>query len=275
MQTITAGGKDALAFLHAQSTNNIKSLKDNEGIYSAFLSPQAKIIDLAYVFRLAPTEYYILSTDPEKLVKHLIKHLIIDELEINIINNPELSAKIPHLTFESYKEDQTLINLDDEQKAQILPKYVSFTKGCFPGQEPLAKFQNIGKPKRKERANANVDEALLLYARALDVNSTEVTQAIELLKTALKQDPSNETALETLGVIYARQGSYQEAISIMQELSALNPNNQMALMNLSIFYMKLGDKETAEHYKAKSTVLEFQKALKDPLKNATSSIFQP
>jgi hypothetical protein len=49
----------------------------------------------------------------------------------------------------------------------------------------------------------------------------------------------------------------------------------MALMNLSIFYMKLGDKETAEHYKAKSTVLEFQKALKDPLKNATSSIFQP
>ncbi|MFN9952895.1 MAG: tetratricopeptide repeat protein, partial [bacterium] len=111
--------------------------------------------------------------------------------------------------------DQTLINLDDEHKAQILPKYVSFTKGCFPGQEPLAKFQNIGKPKRKERANANVDEALLLYARALDVNSTEVTQAIELLKTALKEDPSNETALETLGVIYARQSRYQEAISIM------------------------------------------------------------
>ena len=106
-----------------------------------------------------------------------------------------------------------------------------------------------------------MDEALLLYARALDVNSTEVTQAIELLKTALKEDPSNETALETLGVIYARQGSYQEAISIMQELSALNPNNQMALMNLSIFYMKIGDKETAENYKAKSTVLEFQKAL--------------
>jgi Flp pilus assembly protein TadD len=152
---------------------------------------------------------------------------------------------------------------------------VSFTKGCFPGQEPLAKFQNIGKPKRKERANANVDEALLLYARALDVNSTEVTQAIELLKTALKEDPSNETALETLGVIYARQSRYQEAISIMQELSALNPNNQMALMNLSIFHMKLGDKETAENYKAKSTVLEFQKVLKDPLKNASSTIFQP
>jgi folate-binding Fe-S cluster repair protein YgfZ len=261
MQSITATGKDALAFLHAQSSNNIKSLEDNTGVYSAFLSPQAKIIDLAYVFRLSPTEYYILSCDPEKLVKHLIKHLIIDELEINTINNPELSAKIPSLSFESFREDQTLINLDDEHKAQILPKYVSFTKGCFPGQEPLAKFQNIGKPKRKERANANVDEALLLYARAQDTASPEVTQAIDLLKTALREDPSNETALETLGVVYARQGRYQEAISIMQELSALNPNNQMALMNLSIFYMKLGVKETAEQYKAKSTVLEFQKAL--------------
>lgn len=261
MQSITATGKDALAFLHAQSSNNIKSLEDNTGVYSAFLSPQAKIIDLAYVFRLSPTEYYILSCDPEKLVKHLIKHLIIDDAQIELDNNPVFGAKFANLCFESFKEDQTLINLDDEFKGAILPKYVSFTKGCFPGQEPLAKFQNIGKPKRIERANSFVDEALILFAKSNDTNSPEVFKAIELLKTALKEDPTSETAYETLGVIYARQNRFPEAIQVMQELESLNPYNIMALMNLSIFYMKIGQKEIAENYKAKSTVAEFQKAL--------------
>jgi tetratricopeptide (TPR) repeat protein len=261
MNFLKVSNNDSFRFLNSQTTNDLKALEDNKGIYSAFLSPQAKIIDLAYVFRQDKSLFYIVPTQSEKLIKHLIKHLIIDEVEITLIDSPELSAKLPILSFESFKEDQTLINLDDEHKGAILPKYVSFTKGCFPGQEPLAKFQNIGKPKRQERANANVDEALGLYAKASDTNSPDVFSAIELLKTALKDDPRNETAYEVLGVIYARQNRFPEAIQVMQELESLNPNNQMALMNLSIFYMKLGEKEIAENYKAKSTVVEFQKTL--------------
>ena len=54
----------------------------------------------------------------------------------------------------------------------------------------------------------------------------------------------------------------KEAIEVMKKLDDVNPASIMAKTNLSIFYMRLGDKETAEEYKAKATVAQFDEALK-------------
>ena len=63
-------------------------------------------------------------------------------------------------------------------------------------------------------------------------------------------------------MIFARENNFQSAIEAMKKLEELNPDSIMAKSNLSIFYMKLGDKETAEDYKAKATVAQFNEALK-------------
>jgi Flp pilus assembly protein TadD len=83
-----------------------------------------------------------------------------------------------------------------------------------------------------------------------------------LIEKAIKEDPRNEDAYELLGVVYARESQFNEAITAMKKLEELNPDSVMAKTNLSIFYMKIGDKETAEDYKAKATVAQFQEALK-------------
>ena len=142
-----------------------------------------------------------------------------------------------------------------------MDKYVSFTKGCFPGQEVLSKYKNIGLKKKEERSKRYTDEALEIFAQAKN-NSTDLDSAIELLKKAIKENPKNEDAYESLGVMLAKQEKFKEAIAVMQQLEMINPQNPMALMNLSIFFMKIGDKETAEEYKAKGTVLQFEEALK-------------
>ena len=63
-------------------------------------------------------------------------------------------------------------------------------------------------------------------------------------------------------MVYARENKFDAAITAMKKLEELNPDSVMAKTNLSIFYMKIGDKETAEDYKAKATVAQFQEALK-------------
>ena len=243
MQVLKITGEDAKGFLERQASSN-------QG-YVAFLSPQAKVIALAYL-----QEPYLFTEDAEKLKAHLERFVIVEDVEIELGDDTKL-ATTP--SFETYAEEDTLIKLENSYPG-ILDKYVDFKKGCFPGQEPLSKFKNIGMKKRQERSQGYLDEALDIFAKA--TSHDELGPAIELLKKAIKDNPKNEDAYESLGVMLAKQEQYQEAIKVMHQLELMNPKNQMAQMNLSIFYMKIGDKETAEEHKAKGTVLAFDEALK-------------
>ncbi len=248
MQTLLLTGADAKAFITRQASRN-------EG-YMAFLTPQARIIALAYY-----QEPYLFAEDAEKLKQHLEKFVILDDVVfemVNMTNRNEPMKFIPMIdvSFETYSEDSTLIKLAEANPdKKLLEKYVDFNKGCFPGQEPLAKFKNIGLKKREERSQTYLDEALDVFAKS--ESPSELDAAIELLRKALKENPRNEDAMESLGVMLAKQGKYQEAIMVMHQLEMTNPENIMAQTNLSIFYMKIGDKETAEEHKAKGTVLQF------------------
>lgn len=234
MKLLKLSGADAETFLQRQSSN---SIKDN---YVAFLDPKAKIIALAFAKN---TELFCADETVEKLKSHLEKFAIVEEVEFSIEDTDS------EYELETFNEGDTLIKLD------LLDKYVDFSKGCFPGQEVLSKYKNIGLKKKSERAEKYSDEALQFFAKG------DEERAIELLQKALGEDPKHETSLETLGVIYGRQNKFTEAIEVMKRLEKVNPQNIMAKTNLSIFYMKIGDKETAEQYKAEGTVLQFEKAL--------------
>jgi tetratricopeptide (TPR) repeat protein len=250
MQTLLITGTDAKTFIQRQASRN-------DG-YMAFLTPQSQIVALAYY-----KEPYIITANAEKLKAHLEKFVIVDDVEIT--RHPEESERSEgdvRIHFETYSEGDTLIKLAEKYpEKKLLEKYVSFTKGCFPGQEALAKYKNIGLQKREERSQSYLDEALEIFAKADAKDPAQLDPAIELLRKALKENSRNEDAIESLGVMLAKQGKYQEAIMVMHQLEMINPENQMAQMNLSIFYMKIGDKETAEEHKAKGTVIAFGKAL--------------
>lgn len=254
MQCLKITGTDSLSFIQKQASNN--------NGYMAFLSPKAKIIALAYW-----QEPFLFTNEAELLKTHLEKFIFSEDLTIEVdCHAPSglamTKAPTDKYEFEEYNEDDTLIKLAERYpEKKLLDKYVNFSKGCFPGQEPLAKFKNIGMRKREERSTDYTNQALEAFAHADLKDTASLENSIDLLRKAIKENSKNEDAYETLGVILARLGRYEEAIKVTQQLEFINPNNIMAQTNLSIFFMKLGDKERAEEHKAKGTVLQFQKNL--------------
>ncbi len=263
-------GPDAESFLQRQASNEVSKLNADSGNYIALLDPKGKIKSLGYLIKKSNQEFYLVTKNSEQTKNHLEKFVITEDVviaseqsergdpssqELSFVAPPGLLA-MTDIHLEDFAEDDTLIKLD------LIEKYVSFTKGCFPGQEVLSKFKNIGMRKREERSQKYTEDALETFARAQESNQSEAyDQAIELLRKALQENPKNEDAYESLGVILAKQGKITDAIKVMHQLEMINPNSIMAQTNLSIFYMKLGDKETAEEHKAKGTILQFDKVL--------------
>lgn len=268
---IKVNGKDVAKFLQAQASNDLTKLNQDQGTYAAFLTPQAQIKALTYIYKKSPEEFFILCENPEQLKEHLEKFVIVEDVNFVITSSFAEATQDKSLTMtnkielDTYSKDTSLIQLHNEHPTKnLLEKYISFTKGCFPGQEPLAKFKNIGMRKREERSQEYLEEALEIFARAKEANQEEeLEKSIQLLKKALQENPKNEDAYESLGVVLGKQGKIPEAIKVMHQLEMINPNSIMAQTNLSILYMKLGDKETAEEHKAKGTLLQFNNALQN------------
>ncbi len=171
----------------------------------------------------------------------------------------------------------------------------SRNKGCFLGQEIISKidvhrksakfpvlFKNesgfeLKRVSREHRVNekkwdkgviytypvldlSKEDLSSLYYQRGLDnyINNEHILEAIDDLKISIHLNPSNEDALESLGVMYGKIEKYNEAIDLMNKLLEKNPDSIMAHTNLSFFYMHLGQIEKAEEEKSKATLKQFQ-----------------
>ncbi len=246
---IIVSGKDAIDFIERQASNTL------ENNYSAFLNPQAKIISLAYLIQ-SENAIEVYCDNEQELKSHLEKFAIIEDIDFKL----EQKETPENAEIDNFQEQESIIQLNQNHpEKKIFEKYISFDKGCYPGQEPVSKFKNLGMRKREERAESYLDEALQIFAAA--PSPADLDPAIELLKKALKENPKFEDAYESLGVMLAKQEKFKEAIGVMHQLEMINPKNIMAQTNLSIFYMKIGDKETAEDHKAKSTVLQFEESL--------------
>jgi serine/threonine protein kinase/Tfp pilus assembly protein PilF len=98
--------------------------------------------------------------------------------------------------------------------------------------------------------NTNVGE-VLYYMRRDDL-------AIEQFKKALELDPNFSLAHMDLGVLYARQSKYDEAISAMQRVRQIvGTNNPYGMGNLGYICAKAGKKDEA--IKTLDQLLEFSK----------------
>jgi len=106
-------------------------------------------------------------------------------------------------------------------------------------------------------ANAN-ELSVQLYQQALTLFSKgKDEQSVAKLEDALRLDPTNVEAYESLGVILGRLEKYHEAIDIFRRLEELAPEEPMVHTNLSLFYLKIGQKDEAEQQKALATMKKF------------------
>lgn len=154
MLAIRAVGPDATKFLQGQLTCNVTALHNGQVTLGAYCNIKGKVESLFYL-ELQDGEYYLyLHPDLlEPTLKELKKYSVFSKVELSgiakslpeIINQTEeeaILAKLPQIYAQTigvfFPHDLNLPELGA----------VSFTKGCYRGQEIVARMQHRGKLKR-------------------------------------------------------------------------------------------------------------------------------
>ena len=210
---IKVSGKDAEDFLHSQLSNDIKNLDPNSVQINAYCQHQGKIVAILWVFKRKSSFYISLpATLKEKILKRLTMFRLMSQVDIEdfsekvyqyglikedtqnsfkLTNNLSLLTTRKILTdlqdnsyweLECVNEGLPEIYLDISEKhipqalnLDINQIGVSFTKGCYPGQEVVARMHYLGKPKRRLFKFTSTFEVLI--GDTLNVNDSKSLKA--------------------------------------------------------------------------------------------------
>lgn len=144
-------GVDAAKFLQGQLTCDVIALADGQSSLGAYCNIKGKIESLFTIQRFG--DEFILSMHPDlvaPMMQELKKYAVFSKVNMEIVEQPfsstdnaaEILAKIPALfpqtVGEFFPHDLNLPALGA----------VSFTKGCYRGQEIVARMQHRGNLKR-------------------------------------------------------------------------------------------------------------------------------
>jgi len=180
-------GPDAKTFLQSQLTNDIASLSADKVQINAYCQHQGKVMAILWVFKTENYFYISITSDLKDIVlsklnmfkmmsdlkiedvsSEFIQYGLIDEYidgSLDIKNNLKLLITKEVLSDHqdiSLWDEACIVNMLPEVQLATTEKFipqalnldidnlgVSFTKGCYPGQEVVARMHYLGKPKRR------------------------------------------------------------------------------------------------------------------------------
>ena len=149
-KTIQVTGQDAFEFLQNQLTNDLQLLESEPEILCAWCNPKGRLIWFGTVSRTDSGYSLSVSADlAEEMVKRLTVFRFRSKVEFAIADGGaiDIASQIekghPVITAQqSEKFTPHMLNLD-------LLGAVSVTKGCYPGQEVVARTHYRGATKRR------------------------------------------------------------------------------------------------------------------------------
>lgn len=150
--SITVSGPDAFDFLQAQLTTDVAAVKRDETTRTAWCNPKGRVICIPYIS--GGEDEFVLSV-PTELAESLVRRMTLFrfrsqvDFKMTAANNvtvdqlANLSAGLPEIGLQqSEKFTPHMLNLD-------LLDIVSLDKGCYPGQEIVARTHYRGASKRR------------------------------------------------------------------------------------------------------------------------------
>jgi tRNA-modifying protein YgfZ len=171
---VRVSGPDAEDYLQRMVSNDVETLDAGTACEALLLTPKARVIAPLRVLRRAADDF-LLSTEPElgdEVRTQLLRMRFAAKVEIEpeeheswvvlggheIIDARPPGDEISEDAFERWRIESGIPRWGREIDERILPAeagldetHVSFTKGCYPGQEPIARQRYRGKVNRKLR----------------------------------------------------------------------------------------------------------------------------
>lgn len=148
---INVMGQDAAKFLQGQLTCDVYALQDGQSTLGAYCNIKGKVESMFYLSKIADSYRLEMPTELiAAIITELKKYAVFSKVKIDTISiiatttndKEEILAKIPAIYPATvgmfFPHDLNLPGLGA----------VSFTKGCYRGQEIVARMQHRGKLKR-------------------------------------------------------------------------------------------------------------------------------
>lgn len=171
---VRVAGPDAEDYLQRMLSNDVETLRDGESCDALLLTAKARVIAPIRVVRRAGDDFLLL-TEPElgETVRgELTRMRFAAKAEITpeeheswlVLGGEELlderpeGREVAEEEYERWRIESGIPQWGREIDDRVLPAeagldetHVSFTKGCFPGQEPIARQRYRGKVNRRLR----------------------------------------------------------------------------------------------------------------------------
>lgn len=176
LEAVEAVGKDAESFLQAQLTADLTTLESGEAGFAGYCDPRGNVLALLRVMRRGDGLVLIaskslvqplLATLRKYVLRAEVRFEVITDAVVGISSGDELDYAVTgeapptdHAAIEAWRLEELrsgIVWLGPETTAQFLPQMLglerlgalSFRKGCFPGQEVIARVRYLGKVKRQ------------------------------------------------------------------------------------------------------------------------------
>ncbi|MFL5951712.1 MAG: YgfZ/GcvT domain-containing protein [Gaiellaceae bacterium] len=211
---IRVSGSDAEDFLQRMVSNDVAAAERCDAL---LLTPKARIVAPLRIIRRAPDDYLLL-TEPElgEVVRtQLLRARFAAKVEIEpeeheswlVVGGDEVLDERPPGAeasvddVERWRIESRVPRWGKELDGSILPAeagleetHISFSKGCYPGQEPIARQHYRGKVNRKLRVldiegeATPGDELLLAEKKVGRITSTANGVALGYVRTEVPED---------------------------------------------------------------------------------------
>ncbi|TML69871.1 MAG: folate-binding protein YgfZ [Actinobacteria bacterium] len=171
---LRVAGPDAADFLQRMVSNDVEALAPGESCAALLLTPKSRLIAPLRVLRRRDDDFLV-STEPElgDVVRAtLLRARFAAKCELEpeqheawevlgggeMLDQPPDGEELDDAEFERRRIDAGIPRWGSELDDRVLPAeagldetHVSFTKGCYPGQEPIARQRYRGKLNRRLR----------------------------------------------------------------------------------------------------------------------------
>jgi folate-binding protein YgfZ len=186
LSSFMVSGVDAATLLQGQTTNDINLLNNNQWQFSAHLNHKGRILAIFIIYKFTDDKYLLIthSSVIDGIIKRLKMFVLRSKVEFNLLQNNILFvnnynssndqeviihmdhkfsllittsevAPINHDTnlWHQYLIAQKKIFITDKLAGLFIPQHIefdgiSYTKGCYTGQEIVARTHYLGKSKK-------------------------------------------------------------------------------------------------------------------------------
>ena len=169
---VRVAGPDAEDYLQRMVSNDVVALEVGASCDALLLTPKGRVIAPLVVLRRAPDDFLLL-TEPElgeRVRAELARFRFAAKAQIEpeeheswlvlggreVLDERPAGAEVDEAEYERWRVESAIPRWGHEIDETILPAeagltetHVSFTKGCYPGQEPVARLHHRGHANRR------------------------------------------------------------------------------------------------------------------------------